>query len=328
MAAPWILIPNQNGMRWLPACLGSLAATLPPEVTVCVIDNGSQDGSCEFLRREFPQVKLLELELNLGFVQATNLGILAAKRANAEAALLLNNDTRVSGDWYARLKATADANPDYGILSPWQNDFEGNASPRTKAIVGDVARETAPEVVATDWVEGSCFWIKRAVLEQVGYLDPLFAPAYFEEMDFCRRAGRAGFKVGVATRSVIEHHGAGTSMAGEARSRQRVLCERNYLLYHAAGAVGGFAPALRTLVGKTLRHGLKKWRAGELSLAEWAKAMTGIPGRWQGIRAKAARDGRNWPCTILGDQSPSTPEHRYYARTAARLEAGGLPALA
>src|SRR5215207_9040108 len=145
-------------------------------------------------------------------------------------------------------------------------------SKRVRALIlsrGKPIRNSSliPPLIDADWVEGSCMWIRRQVLEQVGYLDPLFAPAYFEEVDFCRRARRAGWRVAMSTESVIEHFGAGSSQTSPARRRQRILNERNYLIYHA---VDPERHALRTLLGKTIRRGLKALRHNELSLSEWA----------------------------------------------------------
>jgi GT2 family glycosyltransferase len=159
--------------------------------------------------------------------------------------------------------------------------------------------------------------MRRAVLEQVGFLDPLFAPAYFEEIDFCRRARRAGWRIAMATNSVIEHFGAGSSQTSLARKRQRILSERNYLIYRAANPERHAATAL---VATVLRRGLKALIRKELSLAELAQAVAEVAPRMSGIAAKNARDRGNRPCPVLGDASLSTLEQRYYADRVAEME--------
>src|SRR5687768_808758 len=111
MAGTWILIPNRNGMRWLPGCLGTLGITVPVHTPVLIIDNGSTDGSTEYIAREFPEVEMLKLKINLGFVQAMNLGILQAQKGGADSVVLLNNDTRVSHGWYTKLLDVAGRHP-------------------------------------------------------------------------------------------------------------------------------------------------------------------------------------------------------------------------
>lgn len=320
---PWILIPNRDGMRWLHDCLSSLSATVPADMPILLIDNASRDGSRKYVRHEFPRVRVMPLCQNLGFVEAVNLGMLSAMNANADAVLLLNNDTRMLPGWWERFSETASNNPEFGVLSPWQNDFGGNPSRRTVAIVGqpDAPSATAG-VIATDWVEGSCMLIRRAVVERIGYLDPLFAPAYFEEMDYCRRARRAGFKVGLASASRIEHHGAGSSDPGPARSRQRVLLERNYLLYHAADPSGNALNPWRELLARPVRHGIKGIRDGQLSRGEWWTAVRQIPRRVGVVLAKHRRDRRGDPCPVLAGRQDTDD---YYARCVARLETGGRP---
>jgi GT2 family glycosyltransferase len=342
MTKTWIVVPNQNGLRFLPECLESVRER-SANATVCLVDNSSSDGSVEYVRKRHPEVHLIELELNLGFVQATNLGLLAGLQAGAEHFALLNNDTRVSAGWLVALEAAANDDASLGIIGSWQNDFSGNPSPRTKAILGRVGRcreshheqhqpadggtrgivppyESSPSLIDADWVEGSCLWMRRAVLEQVGFLDPLFAPAYFEEIDFCRRARRAGWRVAMATNSVIEHFGAGSSQTSPARKRQRILSERNYLIYHAADPNRNSAMSLASLFSTVVRRGLKALRRRELSLAEWAKAVAEVTPRMPGIAAKNARDRQNRPCPVLGDRSLSTLEQRYYADRVAEME--------
>jgi len=94
MSKSWIIVPNQNGLRFLPDCLRTLREH-SPGAAVCLVDNASTDGSLEYVRERHPDVHVVELELNLGFVQATNLGLLAGMRAGADYFVLLNNDTLV-----------------------------------------------------------------------------------------------------------------------------------------------------------------------------------------------------------------------------------------
>src|SRR5690606_27404450 len=99
------------------------------------------------------------------------------------------------------------------ILGVLQKDFDDVPSPRSQATVrqwsqtvgADVDWDSLPDVIETDWVEGSCILIQDWVIDQVGYLDSIYAPAYFEEIDFCRRARRNGVGIGLVTRSMIWH---------------------------------------------------------------------------------------------------------------------------
>ncbi|MGL4463612.1 MAG: glycosyltransferase family 2 protein, partial [Planctomycetia bacterium] len=237
-------------------------------------------------------------------------------------------DVRCGRGWLDALTAVARRRPDFGVLGAWQTDFDGEPSPRTKAIVrGHRGRslgcpiDPLPDVVPTDWVEGSCLYVRREVLQAVGYLDPLFAPAYFEEIDFCRRVRRAGWQVGLAPAAVVAHHGAGTANRPRGRSRTRTLLERNYALFHAAdpAARGGWPQTGWRLAHRSVRHGLKAMATGRLSPMEWSAALAALPARWRALRAKQRRDAAGRPCPILGDGVPTTREHQYYTERVERL---------
>ena len=86
-----VVIPNYNGMAFIEDCLKAVLSDAP-EAEILVVDNGSEDGSAELVRRQFPEVRLLLLDQNYGFPRAVNEGIRAASR---EYVLLLNNDTKV-----------------------------------------------------------------------------------------------------------------------------------------------------------------------------------------------------------------------------------------
>ena len=75
-----VIIPNWNGMRYLPTCLAALAAQDYAPLEIIVVDNASDDGSVEYLRAEHPDVRLLELPQNRGFTGACNEGLRAGAR--------------------------------------------------------------------------------------------------------------------------------------------------------------------------------------------------------------------------------------------------------
>ena len=88
-----VIIPNWNGMRYLPTCLAALAAQDYAPLEIIVVDNASDDGSVEYLRAEHPDVRLLALPQNRGFTGACNEGLRAAR---GEFLALLNNDTEAA----------------------------------------------------------------------------------------------------------------------------------------------------------------------------------------------------------------------------------------
>ncbi|MCG2737608.1 MAG: glycosyltransferase family 2 protein, partial [Candidatus Methanoperedenaceae archaeon] len=88
-----VIIVNFNGKHYLKNCLSSLSAQSYPAIEVIFVDNGSGDGSVEYVRKEFPSVRIIESKKNLGFAKGNNLGI---REARGELIATLNNDTEVS----------------------------------------------------------------------------------------------------------------------------------------------------------------------------------------------------------------------------------------
>jgi GT2 family glycosyltransferase len=103
-----VVIPNWNGRRWLPDCLRAVAAQTRAPDEVIVVDNGSDDGSLEYLRDAHPNVRTLVQGRNTGFANAANRGIEAA---SGELVALINTDVMLSADWLQQMAATLSARP-------------------------------------------------------------------------------------------------------------------------------------------------------------------------------------------------------------------------
>jgi len=111
-----IVIPNWNGQRFLADCLDFLSKINWPDYQVIVVDNGSTDGSSEFIRNDFPQVILIENRENRGFASACNQGIKWGLKCGADYVLLLNNDTVVAPDFLTKMAEAAEADEKVGIV--------------------------------------------------------------------------------------------------------------------------------------------------------------------------------------------------------------------
>ena len=111
MATTTVIIPNWNGQHLLAPCLLALAAQTDQDCEVVLVDNGSQDGSVEWVRSHFPSVRILAQERNLGFAAAVNQGILAS---DSRYVVTLNNDTEPEPGWLAALVSRGGERPDRG----------------------------------------------------------------------------------------------------------------------------------------------------------------------------------------------------------------------
>ncbi|HOF89614.1 MAG TPA: glycosyltransferase family 2 protein [Armatimonadota bacterium] len=221
-----ISIVNWQTRDDLRRCLASLPGGAPQTpLEVFVVDNASTDGSAEMVAAEFPHVRLLRNPENRGFAHANNV---ALRQCAGEYLLLLNPDTRVHAGALDALVAGMEAHPEAGIggaklLNPdgsvqyscrrfptvatglFRNGalgrlFPGNARVRDY-LMTDFDHAS---VAAVDWVSGAALCIRRAVLEQIGLLDESFF-MYCEDVDWCYRAGRAGWKVLYFPDAVITH---------------------------------------------------------------------------------------------------------------------------
>jgi N-acetylglucosaminyl-diphospho-decaprenol L-rhamnosyltransferase len=213
MVSVAVVLVTYESAEDLAACLGSLpAAAGPHELEVVVVDNASRDASAEIARRL--GVKVLENPANLGLSRAIDLGAAATA---ASWLLLVNPDTRLAPGSLARLLATAGADPTIGCVGPHLRNSDGSEYPtgrRFPSILIGAAHAALGTVwpgnpatrryhladldrsrpVAVDWVSGACMLVRREAYEAAGRFDAGYF-MYFEEMDFCLRLAKAGWRV-------------------------------------------------------------------------------------------------------------------------------------
>lgn len=190
-----------------------LKSDIGSDFEVFVVDNNSGDGSAEMVKNEFPEVKLIANSENLGFAKANNLAI---ARAGGEYILLLNPDMRVFPDTLKKMISRMDSRPDVGIAGCKLITEKGEVVPQIRRfptlkdqlavtlkvphlfpgvlkryIPEDLDYETEQEV---DTIRGSFFMIRRRMIEEIGGLDERYF-IWFEEVDYCKEAKKAGWKV-------------------------------------------------------------------------------------------------------------------------------------
>src|SRR5215213_6719454 len=109
-----VIVINWNGRQHLQACLDAVAAQQGVEFETLLVDNGSSDGSAEFVRRQFPAVRVVALADNRGFAGGNNAG---AREARGRHLVFLNNDTVAQPGWLAALRRAVDEQPDFALVS-------------------------------------------------------------------------------------------------------------------------------------------------------------------------------------------------------------------
>ena len=208
-AAPLVycVILNLNGRELLLETLASVSQMDYANFRMLVVDNGSNDDSVEAVRRDYPQVELIETGENLGFGGGNNVGIEHALAAGADWVFLLNNDITVDPALLTELLHVAATDWRIGVLgakiyyhhSPDRIWYAGG---RVNFVTGIIShrgirkadRGQFDEVEDTGYVTGCAFLIRRAALEVTGGFDPLFHPSYTEDADLSLRVQRAGFR--------------------------------------------------------------------------------------------------------------------------------------
>jgi GT2 family glycosyltransferase len=215
-----VVIPNWNGRRWLPGCLGSLRGQTLPAAEVIVVDNGSADGSVDYLRAEHPEVSVLELGRNTGFAHAANAGFEACS-ARSEFVALVNTDVKLAPDWLARMTATLAHREDAASVACKMLALE---DPAFVYDAGDVLRRDG----ACDqrgrfgrddsrWEEpgevfGACAGAalyRPAAVHAIGGFDERYF-AYLEDVDLALRLRLAGWTC-VYEPAVALHAGGGSA---------------------------------------------------------------------------------------------------------------------
>jgi GT2 family glycosyltransferase len=212
-----IIVVKWNGQADTLACLASLARIDYPAAHVVVVDNGSTDDSVAVIRAAFPAMTVLEIGHNLGYVGGNNAGLEYARQQQADYALLLNNNTEVAPDFLTRLVEGAEAAA-VGAASPaiyyhalpesfWSMGGPMDWQRGDTTMLGEGQQDTGQfggQPFAVDFVTGCALLIKIAVVDRIGPLDARFF-AYYEDVEWCVRVGRAGDKVAVIPAAKIWH---------------------------------------------------------------------------------------------------------------------------
>ncbi len=220
-----VIIPVWNGIEYLADCLEALLAQDYPDFEVITVDNASTDGSADFIAENYPQVRLMRNERNLGFAGGCNVGI---RMAEGDALVLLNQDTEVHSGWLNALVKTVSSDDTIGIVggkclypdgtlqhAGGYLDAQGGGHHYGYREANSDQFERRREVT---FVTGANLAISRSALDVVGELDEQFSPAYYEDVDLCLRARNAGLRVLYEPQAIVTHKEA-SMLAGEGREK-------------------------------------------------------------------------------------------------------------
>jgi O-antigen biosynthesis protein len=315
-----VIIVNYNVEHFLSQCLESVRRGIARLVSegktgeIVVVDNHSLDGSCAMVRTQFPEVKLLALNENLGFAKANNL---AMKEAQGRWVLLLNPDTVIQESTLLQCLTYADSHPELGGMGVPMVDGNGRYLPESKRGIPTPSAafwkisglyRLAPrsrklnryylghlpenETHPIEILSGAFMWMRKEALDQVGLLDERYF-MYGEDIDLSWRILKGGWQNHYfAATSIIHYKGESTKKG----SLNYVLVfYRAMQIFAKAHFSGPGARAMHALIQlaiyarASLAIAARVWHAVQLPLLEWAliwAALTGLLqgyGAWQSI---------------------------------------------
>ena len=301
-----IIIVNWNSAEYVEKCLRSLFANVRgADFEVIVVDNGSFDSCRSMIGNDFPQVRFLQSEENLGFAKANNLG---AESAGGRVLLFLNPDTEIINSAVTEMLLAMKSLPQAGIIGCklLNSDMTLQTSciqtfPTilNQALDTDVLRRRFPGLsmwgvaplfldaagpFEAEVISGACLMIGKQIFEEVGG----FSPEYFmytEDIDLCYKVRRAGYKSYYTAAASIIHYGGGSSLQRRENSYANVQMREAISRFLKKTRGGPYAFIYR---GAMLFAGIM--RSFMLSLAFIPCALTGRSARcaasltkWTGI---------------------------------------------
>ncbi len=292
-----IIIVNWNGKDDTLRCLSSIKGidTRGYSLSTIVVDNGSTNDSVAVIKKKHPWVTLIETKKNLGFTGGNNVGITHAMEHGADYIWLLNNDTIVDrnaltlveaftvphigiagskiyfapGHEYHRDRYTTSQRGKVlwyaGGLVDWDNVYASHRG------VDEVDKGQFDKEEDTPYVTGCSFMIRRAVIEKIGGLDERYY-LYLEDLDYCLKAKKAGFRLVYNPKSIIWHVNAGSS-GGAGNPLHEYYLTRNRLLIGMRYAPLRTKFALIREAGRFLLGGstIKRQAVMDALVGKWGK---------------------------------------------------------
>lgn len=227
-----VAILNYNGEHYLESYLPSALYSCSALTNYTVIDNGSTDGSIQYLEDWHPEVEIVRLSKNYGFAEGYNRGL---KKVNTEYTIILNSDVVVEENWLDPIFEMMNENKEIGIVQPKilslekNNQFEyaGAAGgwidilgyPFCRGRIFDTTEVDEGQYDSRNeifWASGAAMVVRTKLFKALGGFDKDYF-AHMEEIDFCWRAKRAGYKIIACPDSIVYHLGGGTLDYGNPR---------------------------------------------------------------------------------------------------------------
>jgi GT2 family glycosyltransferase len=202
-----VIVLNYNGKSHLEYCLPSIQSTDYSNYRIVVVDNNSTDGSIEYVEENFPSIKLIQLNENLGWAGGNNVGVMYARECDAEYVVFANNDIRVQNNWISGAVEAAESDCEVGFVG--FNIF-GTVQPvhvdKYEAACKDY--EGISYEYTKEFIDGMALFARLSVFDNIGPIDEDFF-LYAEETDLEIRGKKAGYRR-MRTNAPVWHYSSGT----------------------------------------------------------------------------------------------------------------------
>lgn len=211
-----IIFPTHNSLALAVRCLQSITKIAYPKtkMQIMVIDNGSTDNTSNEIKLSYPKVNLISNATNNSFAKSINQGL---KHTTGEYIFITNDDVQFEPNGISELVSFLKVHPETGIIGgkirSWSTPRKSSSSGYMfNRWTGDtyVPSEKTDKVYEPDWIQGCALLIRRSVIDQIGLFDEHY-PYFFEDLDLCVRAKRAGWKILYLPVPAIWHGGSITA---------------------------------------------------------------------------------------------------------------------
>lgn len=215
-----IIIPCFNAVQYTKQCIESVLFKTNINYELIVINNGSTDGTKKYLNalkkrlkpnKKLRRITIIQSKRNLGVAKALNLGI---SKSIGRYICYLNNDVIVTKDWLKKIVKTAKYDKQIGAIGTMFNAFENKkfikSVEQNKSLIDIVAQiisiKNSGKIKETNLIHGLCMFIKKSVFKKVGLFNEKFYPCFGEDIEFCERLKKNGYKLVDAKDVFIFHY--------------------------------------------------------------------------------------------------------------------------
>lgn len=234
-----VIIPNFNGKHFLKTCLDSLKQQTYKDTEIIIADNNSSDGSVEYIKENYPEAAVIELDSNAGFSYAVNEGI---RRAEGEYVLLLNNDTEADPYCIERLAEAISRSDDIfsvnakmiqynnrELIDDAGDEYNALGWAFKRGYNKNIKFENNSARVMSACAGASIY--RKSIFNEIGYFDNHFF-AYLEDVDIGYRANIYGYKNYYCPEAIVYHVISGTTGNRKTEFKTKLSARNNiYVIY-------------------------------------------------------------------------------------------------